>query len=93
MVGKSWQAPAWQYCPPPHSQPLPAIPSQSVQPEEQVTIEQDPPEHVDWLTWGKEQTLPHAPQLDGLLQRFASHPLEIAPSQSPNPCIQGPIWH
>jgi hypothetical protein len=69
------------------SQPLPALPSQFPNPEVQDATWHAPPTQVE-VPLGAEQAKPHEPQLFGSVDRVASQPLLIWPSQFPNPTVQ-----
>jgi hypothetical protein len=52
-----------------------------------VTVLHELAEHTA-VAFGREQTLPHAPQLESDVRRSVSHPFVGFPSQSPKPGLQ-----
>jgi hypothetical protein len=69
------------------SQPSPGFRLQSAAPPRQgPSVHEPDPQRAS--AFAKAHTLPHAPQLDGSLSVFTSHPVEVKLSQSANPALQ-----
>ena len=71
------------------SQPVETAPSQSPQPTAQASLHA-PARHVG-VACVVLHALPHPPQAATLFVRLASHPVETAPSQSPQPTAQASL--
>ena len=72
------------------SQPLESMPSQSSQPELQLAMWHESPEH-EAVALARLQEVPHVWQSDRLSSEF-SQPLESMPSQLPQPESQLAMW-
>jgi hypothetical protein len=70
------------------SQPFAALPSQLPQPTEHVAMPHVPAEQAPVPWEMPRQTIPHVPQLVGLVSRSVSQPLATRPSQSAQPASQ-----
>jgi hypothetical protein len=75
------------------SQPLALLPSQLPKPALQLAMPHAPIVHEAAPLLGVAQTVPHAPQLDRLLLRLTSQPLDATRSQSAKPELHESTRH